>query len=270
MNRPSIVIIAVFVALAARSASAHEYYLMPDSFTPAVGTEVAVDHRLGQKFKGNRLPYIGTWNLRSEIWEEGKKREVAGQDGDRPALKITSSSKQMYSVIHQSNVDFLTFKTWEKFQTYTKKEGLEYALADSENGTKPKIGLLEGYSRFAKTLIAPNGTVEGEDVPTGLKIELIALANPMTLKTGEALPVQLLYQGKPLAGATVKVFVGVGNEFTHRLISNGDGKVEIPGEGPGPYLLNAIHMTEPQSAEAKGKGAHWESFWASLTYRRNQ
>lgn len=248
----------------------HEYYLMPETFLAQPGETVAVKHRLGQKFKGNELPFIGNWNIRSEVWEQGKMRPVRGLDGDRPALTIKPQEPGLVSVIHQSNIDFLTFKTWEKFQAYVGKEGLTHALAASEKGQKPKIDLKEAYARYAKTLISVGPTAKGRDNPVGLKIELVALAHPRTLGADEPMPVQLLYDGKPLAGARIKVFVGVGTEFAHQIQSDSQGQASIPADGAGPYLLNAIHMTEPQSGEALEKGAHWESFWASLTYQRAQ
>lgn len=261
---------AALYGLTTSPALAHEYYLLPTDFAPPKGAEVAVEHRLGQRFKGNQLPYITQWNIRSEVWENGKGRSVKGVDGDRPALKVVPRGTGLTSVIHQSNIDFLTFKTWEKFQTYTEKEGITYAQKPSIDGVKPKVGLLEAYSRYAKTLITPGGTSEGEDGPTGLKIELVALRNPMALGAGEPMPVQLLYEGKPLEGATVKVFVGIDTEFKHRILTDSDGRVTIPAEGPGPYLLNAIKITDPQSDHPRMDKAHWESFWASLTYRRAQ
>ena len=259
---------ALLLALLPFGANAHEYYLMPQSFTPASNTEFAVRHRLGENFKGNEMPYISKWNIRSEIWKDGKSREIRGQDGDRPALKITESGSGLTAVIHQSNIDFLTFPSWEKFQSYVVKNGMEYALAPSESGAKPKLKLKEAYARYAKTLISVDGQPTGADQPVGMKIELMALAHPLSLKADDPMPVQLLYEGKPLASALIKVFVGVGNDFTHTIRTDADGKAMIPADGPGPYLLNAIHMTEPQGEEAIAKAAHWESFWASLTYQR--
>ncbi|MEP0941414.1 MAG: DUF4198 domain-containing protein [Rhizobiaceae bacterium] len=249
-------------------AQAHEYYLLPESFTPASKNEFAVSHKLGQLFKGNEMPFINSWNIRSEVWENGKTRNVRGKDGDRPALKVVGNSSALMAIIHQSNVDFLTFASWEKFQAYVNKEGLEHALAASERGEKPKEKLKEAYARYAKTLVALDGNTEGMDQPTGLKIEIMALEHPLKLAADQPMPVQILYDGQPLAGAKIKVFIGIGNEFSHQIYSDAEGKAAIPAEGPGPYLLNAIHMTEPQGAQAKEKNAHWESFWASLTYQR--
>jgi len=271
IHLPRTFFLAAFLAvIVSQCAFAHEYYLMPDSFTPQIGDRFAVRHRLGQKFKGNQLPYIGAWNIRSEVWKNGQSRTVGGQDGDRPALTITAGQDGLLSVIHQSNVDFLKFKTWEKFIAYANKEGLEHALLPSERGDKPKTGLLEAYARYAKTLVSVNGTANGRDTPVGLKIELVALAHPRSLEKTDAMPVQLLYEGRPLEHGKIKVFIGIGTEFAYQVLTDGDGKALIPAGGPGPYLLNTIHMTEPQGRMAKEKGAHWESFWASLTFERAQ
>ena len=264
-----ILALLTFVAIScASSAQAHEYYLMPDSFSPKAGEKLPVRHKLGQKFKGNELPFINSWNVRSEVWENGIKREVRGKVGDRPALQVTASAPGLMTVVHQSNVDFLTFQSWEKFVTYVRKEGIEHALAASENGIKPKTGLKEGYSRYAKTLINIDGSDEGLDLPVGLKIELVALANPLSLAPASPMHVKVLYEGAPLPDARITVFVGVDTEFKYQLQTDEKGQALIPGDGPGPYLLNAIHMTEPQSEVAKSKKAHWESFWASLTFER--
>jgi uncharacterized GH25 family protein len=183
---------------------------------------------------------------------------------------IQPDKSKLTTIIHQSNIDFLTFSTWEKFVSYTNKEGLAYAQQASNDGTKPKEKLREAYARYAKTLITPAGSAEGNDISTGLKIELIALKNPMSLSKSDPMPIQLLFDGKPLSGANLKVFVGIDTEVAHRIITDAQGKANVPAEGAGPYLLNAIHMTEPQSEEAKSKNAHWESFWASLTFKRAQ
>ena len=91
-------------------ASAHEYYLLPQDFTPAAGKTVSVEHRLGQKFNGNQMPWVTLWNIRSEMWQDEKSVPAKGIDGDRPALKISPNKNRLTAVIHQSNIDFLHSK----------------------------------------------------------------------------------------------------------------------------------------------------------------
>lgn len=260
----------LMMVAAGPNAFAHEYYLQPDAFSPAAGTTVKVSHKLGQRFKGNEMPWIDKWNVRSEVWHNGEMKQVKGLDGDRPALSMRLENPGLYTVVHQSNIDTLTFKTYEKFKNYVTKEGMEHSIAASENGSKPKVGLKEAYSRFAKTLILADGETKALDKPVGLKIELVALANPYGLAADQPMPVQVLYEGKPLVGVSVKVFEGIGLEPAYHVRTDADGKASIKPAGIGPYLIGAIHMTEPQSEEAKSKDVHWESFWASLTFKRAQ
>ncbi|MGI9389285.1 MAG: DUF4198 domain-containing protein [Boseongicola sp.] len=256
-------------------ASAHEYYLMPETFKPEVGKNIFVSHRLGQKFKGNELPWVDSWNVRSEIWENGEKREIRFTDGDRPALRVKPKSDELTVVVHQSNIDKLDFRTWEKFVKYTDKDGLSAIARQHLAEGKPKPGegnppIRELYSRFAKTLMAPGGSMKGKDVVTGLTIELVALENPMALGPGQAMPVKLLFRGKPLEGATLKVFTAPDTESKHRILTDAKGRADIPDDGPGPYLINAIAMTKVVATGKIANGADWESFWASMTFERRK
>ncbi|MEL6734465.1 MAG: DUF4198 domain-containing protein [Pseudomonadota bacterium] len=253
------------------AAEAHEYYLEPETFAPKAGADVKVSHKLGQRFYGNEMPWVTRWNVRSEIWHKGTSQPVNGEIGDRPALTLKNIKPGLTIGVHQSNVDFITFKTWEKFRTYVFKEGIGEAARDSEEGRKPKIGLKEGYSRYAKTLIYAGTETDYADQldrATGLKIELIALDNPMTLDPAKPLRIQALYDGKPYVGGMIKLFTGIKTEASHRILTDKNGQARIPSAGPGPYLLNIIKMTQPQSQDALDKEAHWESFWATLTFQR--
>ena len=104
-------------------------------------------------------------------------------------------------------------------------------------GEKPKEKLKEAYARYVKTLITLDGSTDGEDKPTGLKIEIIALAHPLKLAAAQPMPVQVLYDSQPLAGAKIKVFIGIGNEFTHQIYSEADGKAEIPARRSWPLSV---------------------------------
>ena len=255
------------VTFANLSAHAHEYYLQPDKYFVAVGEQFGVDHRNGVKFKGSRYPWITRWNVRSEAWQNGVPAKVFGKDGDRPALSLKSGQPGLISVIHESARSTLTFKKWEKFKSYLADEGLTEKLADHKAAGYPETGIKEVYTRFAKTLINVGGA-KGEDIPTGLTIELVALKNPANLKAGDPFPVQVLYKGEPLSGVTVKVFAGMDTEAAHRIVTDGNGKVLVPDSGTGPYLLNAVHMIKPVSNAKSAEGAHWETFWASMTMER--
>ena len=58
---------------------------------------------------------------------------------------------------------------------------------------------------FGKSVVTVGGAFDAKTAttPVGQALEIVPLANPNTLKAGELLPLQVLYQGKPLAKATI-------------------------------------------------------------------
>lgn len=59
------------------------------------------------------------------------------------------------------------------------------------------------------------------------------------------------------------------NEVTvHRLSVDEQGTTLVDVSKPGNYLLNAVHLRQPDVATMLQTGAVWESLWASLTFSR--
>jgi uncharacterized GH25 family protein len=88
-------------------------------------------------------------------------------------------------------------------------------------------------------------------------------ASPAGLRPGADLPVRLLFQGKPLAGALVVAIPRDGPEAKVAARSDARGRVRLRLPRGGDWLVKAVHMV-PAPRET---GADWESFWASLTFR---
>jgi len=263
----NVTLLATIATLLVTPAFAHEYYLEPSSYTVKIGEEFGVAHKNGMRFNGNAYPWISQWNVRSEAWQNGSGVKVRGKDGDAPALKLKSNQTGLISIIHESGLSSLKFNSWDKFKSYLADEGLSHLLVQHKAAGYPEIFIKEVYTRYAKTLVNVGGG-DGLESPAGLKIELIALANPATLKRGEPLPVKVVFNSKPLANVTIKVFAGHKTDPAHKIITDEKGHALIPDSGPGDYLLNAVHMTKPVSKEPMAKDAHWESFWASMTLQR--
>jgi len=110
------------------------------------------------------------------------------------------------------------------------------------------------------------GQAAGDSRPAdrelGFTLELIAERQPWRLRNGESLPVRLLHEGRPLAGALVVALHRADLNNKHALRSDADGRVFFPLSRDGEWLLKAVHM-RPAPA---GSGADWESLWASLSF----
>jgi uncharacterized GH25 family protein len=95
----------------------------------------------------------------------------------------------------------------------------------------------------------------------GFTLELIPERSPYALGVGDALPVVLRYEGKPLAGVLVMALHGSG-ETLASIRSDAAGRARVPLSRGGAWLVKAVHMV-PAPA---GTDADWESIWASLTF----
>lgn len=121
----------------------------------------------------------------------------------------------------------------------------------------------ELFSRAAKALVQVGGQgSSGFDRPLGLALELVPEKNPCELGPGEELPVRLLWQGRPLAGALVVALPYSAPEAKRSIRSDRDGRVRFREIGPGVWLLKAVQMMRV----ADDPSADWRSVWASLTF----
>lgn len=83
--------------------------------------------------------------------------------------------------------------------------------------------------------------------PLGGKMELVPLRDPLSLKPGDRLPLQVLYDGKPLAEAAVSA-PGIEKGS---LKTGSDGKVMVPVLANGQVIIKANRRTPtPQDPDA--------------------
>jgi uncharacterized GH25 family protein len=96
---------------------------------------------------------------------------------------------------------------------------------DKKHINKPKWEISDAKSsshsvKFNKNILAWNSSLSK---PIGAEFEIVPMTNPLKLKAGDKLPVQVIYQSKPLAGADVQV---MGNKEVYT--TDKEGKVSIP------------------------------------------
>ena len=99
--------------------------------------------------------------------------------------------------------------------------------------------------------------------PLGLSLELVPGVNPFTLKANDQLPVKVLLNGRPLAGATVKLNNLDDDSMpveTH--ISDASGQTQFRARTAGKWQLNVI-WTRPL---ANNPQADFDTTFSSLTF----
>lgn len=269
MARPFWAAIVVGAALAtssAFSAQAHEFWLLPTDFTIEDGEQIEVSLRNGQKMNGVEVPYLPGTIAQFDLVIGDTITPVVSRLGDTPAMNLAAPGSGLAIVVHQTNPTLLTYKDFAKFQRFVIHKAMPQILAEHAARGLPETGFVEDYSRYAKTLIAI-GAGEGADRAMGLRIEIVALANPYTDDLSAGMPLQVLLDGQPRGAAQLGLFVTApdGTITETPYITDATGQVTVPAQAGYTYLADSVDIFAlPNNDPAAGPV--WHSDWASLTY----
>lgn len=252
--------------LAVSPVSAHEFWIEPHDFSISPKTENQADIRVGQNFKGDAFPYIPSRFVSFKSYDRLGETDVGGVTGNLPALALMPRAEGLNIVTYVSVAERIRFQDWDKFAAYLELEGMTTIPARHDARGLSRDDVRELYTRCAKTLVSVGNTSVDQDHATGMRLELVAGQNPITLAPGAEMNFTLLWEGAPLADTQVALFRRgeTGNDATARTITrtgeNGQASFTIPVEGT--YLAAAVHMIEAPA----DRNADWQSYWASLTF----
>lgn len=244
--------------LAPGPAAAHEFWIAPEAYQVAPGEAIVADLRNGEFFSGRALSYLPSRFERFEIVQDGVAVPVEGTVGDRPALSQPAPGEGLAVVVHETGDRSVAYDEMEEFAAFAEHKGFPWVVeAHRERGLG--LPVRERYRRHAKSLVAVGEG--GADAAVGLRAEFVALGDPHD--GGEALPVELRFDGAPAGGAQVEVFVrrAEGVEVS-TLETDGAGRVTVPLEGGTEVMLDAVFVEALDPEE----GAHWMTHWANLTF----
>ncbi|MGX7896501.1 DUF4198 domain-containing protein [Tsuneonella sp. HG222] len=192
-------------------AAAHDFWIQPSRFVTDRPGVVPVSF------------YVGHGSAR-ERWGVGAEHVVlfktAGPDGLVDRMKDLRLGQRSFDAIVPlaepgAYVFGLQSATAEsdlpavRFDDYVATEGLTPIARDRKAKGNRLANGREIYSRRAKAIVQV-GPVDAEDIrqvtrPANLKLEIVPDKHPLLLETGDRLPVRVLYNGKPLGGALVKL-----------------------------------------------------------------
>ena len=250
------------------SVTAHDYWLLPETFFPAAADPVAIRLHVGEDLVSEaERPFQKKATTRFDhLGSKGKENLAAdATDGKTPVARLTLKTAGTHLLVMDRGVQTIKLEA-EKFNKYLADEGLDGVLEERRKAGEDKTPGRERYTRYLKTLIqvgdAPDDTAK-EVVKQ--KLEIVPQANPYGLKPGEPLKVQILFDGKPLAGARVFGQRRSGEKtVTQTATTAAEGMASFKVDGEGTYLIHLVHMRRC----ANDPDNDWESFWGALTFGR--
>lgn len=261
--------ITITLILCTNTSLAHEFWLQPSSQQLTAPGSISLELRNGEHFLGHSLPLQPDDRSRFDVASVRNstvsQAPVVGTEGDIPAIGSWTLERGFHIFRYESDAEILQHPDFASFETFASEEGLFWAADAHKQRGLSEHRVTEQFRRFAKTLIAVD-TVEGFDYPSGLELELVALNNPYSQSTVD-LPIQVLYQGTPLAGAQVSIFHRSKGDLNFRkLETDQQGLIRLPNIQSGNYLLSAVHLRPTSTKVMIETQAVWESLWSSLTF----
>ena len=154
-----------------------------------------------------------------------------------------------------------------RFNDYLKTEGLTPALEQRARMHRMDADGSENYSRCAKSLLQVGATSGGSQTqitkPIGLPLEIVPEKSPYAEPRSAFLPVRVIYEGRPLAGALVKL-TNLEHDATPFEVQLTDraGRASFTMPNSGTWLLNVIWTKAlPSSRETD-----FETVFSSLSF----
>ncbi|MCY4180777.1 MAG: DUF4198 domain-containing protein [Litoreibacter sp.] len=259
------VITSALLACATMAANAHEFWIDPDAYQVQAGDTLKASLRVGEEFSGSSYPYRPSQITRFELVQGETVTPVEGRMGDNPALETSATDDGLLVIVHETGDNTVIYSDFAKFEKFVSHKAFPDVIALHAARGISKDRFVESYRRYAKSLVAI-GEGAGADRETGLKTEIVALANPYT-DTLTEMPVKVLLDGAPRANTQVELFEKAPDETVQVTFhqTDGEGIAQVPVKPGHTYLVDAVWAEALPNDDADA-GPVWKTHWAALTF----
>jgi len=247
----------------------HDFWIQPSKFALAVPNRVPLTLFVGHGADKAR------WGVSADRVVQFRSLGPDGLIDRKPSLTLGAPSFDavipferrgsyvlgLQSALTPSRLPFL------RFNEYVADEGITPIAAERKRKGLLKTEGREVYSRRAKAIIQVGpvdpGSVARVVRPLNLLLEIVPERHPMALGSGRVLPVRVLYGGRPLPGALVKITdlrADAKPMAARRTDANGRASFRISQAGA--WQMNVV-WARPLTTS---RGAQFNTTFASLTF----
>jgi uncharacterized GH25 family protein len=259
---------ALVLACGPRVAAAHEFWIQPERFWLPVDatTPMTLQVGTGTERQRSRLPPRRV--LRFDATASGGQlqdlRPILTLGAPTADAALSFARPGAYVVTLRSDAAAQSHLSAARFNTYAEEEGLTPALEARAARGLTAIDASERYSRQTKALVqvGDGGAQDIVTQPVGLTLEIVPEVSPYALPHPASLPVRVLYEGRPLAGALVKI-TNLAHDAApleqHR--TDGEGRAGFAMPSGGTWMMDVV-WTKPLTDE----GVDFETVFSSLSF----
>jgi uncharacterized GH25 family protein len=253
------------------SAHAHDFWIQPAQYwappDASIPVTLQVGHGLEQQRSQIRQKRIARFAM---VTPDGAAIDALADlhlGGSAEDGRLQFQAAGTYVVALETDNRGRSALSAERFNEYVRTEGLTGALEQRERTDRMKAGASESYRRVTKALVQI-GTVEALSqshvtAPLGLPLEIVPERSPYAAPRANDLPVRVIFEGQPLAGALIKL-----TQLEHdgaplevqRTDSSGRASFRLPQRGT--WLLNVV-WTKPVASASE---VDFETTFSSLSF----
>lgn len=267
-----IAIVATTLALGCASpAAAHDFWVQPTAYwaPPRAVTPMTLQVGHGPARQRSPIPLqritrFGAIGPNGAATDLRSRLKLGGPQADGDIALPTPGA---YVVVLQTDDRAQTHLPAIRFNDYLRVEGLTPALDQRMRLHRMDEDQSENYSRCAKAILQVGPAAAGPQAqvtrPVGLPLEIVPERSPYAEPRAATLPVRVLYLGRPLPGALVKL-TNLENDATpfETHLTDPSGRAVFTMPKAGSWLLNVI-WTRPQPPSAE---TDFETTFSSLSF----
>jgi uncharacterized GH25 family protein len=244
------------------TAAAHDFWIQPECYWCQSTGSIAWTLEAGHGPERQLSPLPPSRITRFQAFTPGgSQQELRGHD------QLELHERGTYVLVLETDNRAQSHLPAARFNDYLRLEGLTPALEERSRTHRMDVDGSESYSRRAKALVhvGPAGKTAMRQVvqPLGLPLEIVPEVSPYIEPQPATLPVKVLFAGRPLPGATVKLTQLEHDQApfeTHLTDAAGRAVFNMPTRGS--WLLNVIWTRAlPKSSETD-----FETVFSSLSF----
>ncbi len=271
-------LLVVGASLTTASLQAHEYWFEPLVKPLAAGETAPLDIRVGEYFVGEQMGFGAAQTVALRQYSAAGVKDLRAllppaSRGAVANLNLPLPAPGSYLVAFDSQPSQITLPAGT-FHAYLHDEGLDFIKTQREAAGNAEKPGRERYRRHIKTLLkvggAPSGAQVADAAPdmtfatrTGQRLEIVPMNDPLLMRRGESLGVQVFFDNKPLAGALVKAWNRQTSQTVILRANTGpDGKATFNLPYEGGWMVSVVHMVPTVGA----KDLDWDSLWGNLSF----
>jgi len=256
-----------FLLIACGAAHAQEFWLQPNKIQYKIGDTLKVSFLRGVNFDGRRMAMPKEKVERFEIHQlHGSVQDLKPGmvEGAKFNAKVPLQSEGTKVVVLQTVGD-VTHYTAQDFNVFLHDNGLDEAIMRRKDTKTTDRPATEKFTCYEKLLIQVGSPRDESYKKTvGWPLEIVPDQNPLALKKGDVVHFKVLFQGKPLFGARVRIW----NYYdylttTQNIYTQQDGTIEMTISSVGSWLINVVKMVPEKDGDPNSE---WQSYRSSLAF----